>query len=102
MLTQAWIMKIYEDGASLSSVGHGFRWILNTQQQRDSDGTSIHDRRGYALRVHRTGNDLAWRTVGSPRPTSDQRMLIVEASGTLDFWDRPEEDIYSLDDGEPV
>ena len=35
-------------------------------------------------------------------PTSDQRMLIVEASGTLDFWDRPEEDIYSLDDGEPV
>ena len=30
------------------------------------------------------------------------RMRIVEVSGTLDFWDRPEEDIYSLEDGEPV
>ena len=29
-------------------------------------------------------------------------MRIVEVSGTLDFWDRPEEDIYSLEDGEPV
>ena len=35
-------------------------------------------------------------------PTSDQRMRIVEVSGTLDFWDRPEEDIYSPEDGEPV
>lgn len=64
-------MKINEDGASLSSVGYGFRWIQNPQQQGDPDGTRIHDRRGYALRIHRTGNDLAWRTVGSPRPMSD-------------------------------
>lgn len=35
-------------------------------------------------------------------PTVDQRMRIVEVSGTLDFWDRPEEDIYSLEDGDPV
>ena len=39
---------------------------------------------------------------GPSEPTSEQRMRIVEASGTLDFWDRPEEDIYSLEDGEPV
>lgn len=30
------------------------------------------------------------------------RMRIVEVSGTLDFWDRPEEDICCLEDGEPV
>lgn len=35
-------------------------------------------------------------------PTSTQRMRIIEVSGTLDFWDRPEEDIYSLEDGEPL
>lgn len=35
-------------------------------------------------------------------PTGEQRMRIVEVSGTLDFWDKPEEDIYSVDDGEPV
>ena len=35
-------------------------------------------------------------------PTLEQRMRIVEVSGILDFWDRPEEDIYSLKDGEPV
>ena len=35
-------------------------------------------------------------------PTPEQRMRIVEVSGTLDFWDRPEEDVYTLADGEPV
>ncbi len=35
-------------------------------------------------------------------PTSEQRMRIVEVSGTLDFWDRPEEGIYSLSDGDPA
>lgn len=35
-------------------------------------------------------------------PTPEQRMAIVEASGSLSFWDEPEEDIYSDDDGQPV
>lgn len=35
-------------------------------------------------------------------PTSDQLMRIVEASGSLDFWDDPREDIYTLEDGDPV
>ncbi len=35
-------------------------------------------------------------------PTPEQRMRIVEVSGTLDFWDNPEEDIYSPNDGELV
>ncbi len=34
------------------------------------------------------GNDL-------DDPTIEQMMAIVEVSGVLDFWDRPEEDIYS-------
>lgn len=35
-------------------------------------------------------------------PTATQRMLIVEASGTLDFWNDPEEDVYKSDDGQDV
>lgn len=35
-------------------------------------------------------------------PTSEQQMRLIEISGTLDFWDRPEEDIYSLENGKPV
>ena len=35
-------------------------------------------------------------------PTTDQLMRIVEVSGAFDFWDSPEEDIYSVEDGEPV
>lgn len=35
-------------------------------------------------------------------PTSDQLMRIVEVSGSLDFWDDPSEDIYTLEDGDPV
>jgi len=31
---------------------------------------------------------------------SHHRMAIVEASGVLDFWDDPEEDIYTDDDAE--
>jgi hypothetical protein len=29
-------------------------------------------------------------------------MNAVEAAGTLDFWNDPEEDIYSEDDGDPA
>lgn len=35
-------------------------------------------------------------------PTSMQRMRIIELSGSLDFWNRAEEDIYTLEDGESV
>ncbi len=35
-------------------------------------------------------------------PTTEQAMRLVELSGSLDFWDRPEEDIYTLDDGRPI
>lgn len=35
-------------------------------------------------------------------PTPEQRMRIIEVSGTLDFWDRAEEDIYSPEDGDPA
>lgn len=32
-------------------------------------------------------------------PGSVQRMGLIELSGALDFWDDPEEDIYSPGDG---
>ena len=35
-------------------------------------------------------------------PTEEQRLKLMEISGAYDFWDRPEEDIYSSDDGQPV
>jgi hypothetical protein len=34
--------------------------------------------------------------------TTGDMMRIVVASGVLDFWDRPEEDIYSAEDGEAL
>ena len=39
---------------------------------------------------------------GPEDPTGEQQMKIVEVSGTLDFWNRSEEDGYTHDDGEPV
>ncbi len=35
-------------------------------------------------------------------PTAEQRMRLIELSGALGFWDDPREDIYTLEDGEPV
>lgn len=35
-------------------------------------------------------------------PTIAQMMRAVELSGTLDFWQDPREDIYTLDDGDPA
>ncbi len=35
-------------------------------------------------------------------PTSEQRMKLIEDSGVLDFWDRPEEDGYTETDGAPI
>jgi hypothetical protein len=34
--------------------------------------------------------------------TTAQYMRVVEMSGVLDFWDEPDEDVYTLDDGEPL
>jgi len=34
--------------------------------------------------------------------TTDDVMRAVDASGVLDFWNDPEEDVYSHDDGDPV
>jgi hypothetical protein len=35
-------------------------------------------------------------------PTTEQCMRAVEASGVLDFWDDPIEDVYSVSDGDSV
>ena len=37
-----------------------------------------------------------------PDITVIDQMNMVEASGTLDFWDDGAEDIYKADDGQPV
>jgi hypothetical protein len=34
--------------------------------------------------------------------TIHQQMRIMEVSGVLDFWNRPEEDGYTEADGEPI
>lgn len=34
--------------------------------------------------------------------TTDDGMRAMEASGTLDFWNDPEEDLYSEQDGDSV
>lgn len=35
-------------------------------------------------------------------PTIEQRMKLTECSGVLDFWNNPEENIYSEEDCEPI
>jgi hypothetical protein len=39
---------------------------------------------------------------GAEDPSAAQRMRLIEASGTVSFWDDPEEDVYDPEDGEPV
>ena len=34
--------------------------------------------------------------------TAWQRMRLLETCDALDFWSAPEEDIYSINDGEPI
>ena len=48
------------------------------------------------------GNQLIHVPDLPSEPTPEQCMRVVEVSGALDFWDRPEEDIYSLEDGQPA
>jgi predicted DNA-binding antitoxin AbrB/MazE fold protein len=35
-------------------------------------------------------------------PTNDQLLRLAEESGVVDFWFADSEDIYTLDDGEPI
>ncbi len=35
-------------------------------------------------------------------PGEEQRLRLMELSGAYSFWDRPEEDVYTLDDGFPA
>ena len=42
------------------------------------------------------------QAVPPPDPTAEQYLKLIEISGALDFWERPEEDVYSAEDGEPV
>lgn len=37
-----------------------------------------------------------------PDPSDEQYMKIIEASGSLDFWNDEEEDIYGAEDGTEV
>jgi len=39
---------------------------------------------------------------GIEDPTSEQVLKLLESSGTLSFWNEPEEDVYTHDDGEPI
>lgn len=46
---------------------------------------------------------LSLRVLENPEdPESAQWMLLQERSGAFDFWMRPEEDVYSDDDGMPA
>ena len=49
-----------------------------------------------------TANSEVLVVAGPSDPTAEQITRAVEVSGTLTFWDRPEEDIYTLEDGDPV
>ncbi len=49
------------------------------------------------------GNTCMTVVSSSPsEPTPRQWMRLVEMSGTLDFWNDPDEDIYTPEDGQPI
>jgi len=35
-------------------------------------------------------------------PGTDQTMRLIESSGSLEFWAAEDEDVYSVEDGEPT
>jgi antitoxin component of MazEF toxin-antitoxin module len=52
-----------------------------------------------------TGNSLCEPIAGASgggEPTAREWSAIQLRSSSFAFWDRPEEDIYTMDDGEPV
>ena len=58
-----------------------------------------------------TDDDIETRTISEiPRTTVEfpadattrEWMSVAEASGSLDFWNAPEEDKYDEEDGEPL
>ena len=45
---------------------------------------------------------ISGKTWGGTDPTNRQWMKLISTSKSLDFWLDPEEDIYSVEDGDPV
>jgi hypothetical protein len=56
----------------------------------------------HELQVTTTSTDAHLVKFPPEDPTIEQRMRLMESSGTLEFWNRPEEDGYTCGDGEPV
>ena len=57
--------------------------------------------RAGATRTESGATDIGVRKLAPSDPSQSQWMKLQQHSGAFD-WDRPEEDGYSLDDGEPV
>lgn len=55
----------------------------------------------FTMTGHAFGANSAYQQT-KPDVTADDAMRLVQESGTLDFWNEPGEDIYTLDDGEAV
>ncbi len=53
------------------------------------------------LELARRGEEIVVQTPDDDVPTFDI-MRLVEQGGTFDFWKEEGEEIYSVDDGEPV
>ena len=49
-----------------------------------------------------TESDSEFTRYPPPDPSDEQALKLIEISGTLDFWNRPEEDGYTCDDGESL
>jgi hypothetical protein len=50
-----------------------------------------------------TRSSAQWVTISYPAdPPPDQVLRLLESSGSLDFWESPDEDVYSPEDGTPL
>lgn len=48
------------------------------------------------------GNVIFQVIPGPSDPSEKQHLRLIELSSVLDFWDDPEEDIYTVNDGQPL
>ncbi|MFQ5411857.1 MAG: hypothetical protein ACE5EC_06150 [Phycisphaerae bacterium] len=50
-----------------------------------------------------TAEGSVFAIINTPsEPTTQQGMRLIEISGSLDFWNDEDEDLYTADDGRPL
>ena len=74
---------------------------MSTIDREQPGSAELRIERGTATRTEAGAVFQSWPLPPSD-PTSAQSMGIQETAGGLQFWSDPEEDVYDLEDGDPI